>query len=237
MQLPSAIIQAAAPSANGATPTALGGFAGDQDVSTGYLLALLDELDTGVLLCSADGQVLLANDMARRELAAGEALGVCPGGHLVASQKASGLALSAALYAAVHCRRRQLVPVHCQGRRMVAMVVPLACREGALPRALVLLGRRQLTTELAVQMLGSLYRLTAAEGAVLGSLLAGNAVGEVARMRGVKLSTARTQTAALRAKMGVKRNHDLALLAAELPPITSALRSQHLPYPTCDSGG
>ena len=50
-------------------------------------------------------------------------------------------------------------------------------------------------------------------------------MGALATLRGVAVSTVRTQVAALRAKFGVRRMDDLTRLEAELPPMVGALRS------------
>jgi DNA-binding NarL/FixJ family response regulator len=94
--------------------------------------------------------------------------------------------------------------------------------------ALVMLGRRQPAPDLAVEMLGKLYELTQAEQNVLIRLLAGERVEAIARTRGVKLSTLRTQVSSVRDKLGARRLEDLVRLAAELPPMSSVLRSPAL---------
>jgi DNA-binding CsgD family transcriptional regulator len=105
-------------------------------------------------------------------------------------------------------------------------VQPLRTSDGGPPRALLLTGRRGLCPRLALQHLGRLYALTPAEVSVLGGLLDGVRISDMARARKVKLSTVRTQVAALRAKLGVQRMDDITRLVAELPPMLGALGRQ-----------
>lgn len=198
-------------------------------ISLPCLAALLDHVDTGIVLCGENGRVLLANDAARRELAVGGLLSISEQGCLVPLARSSNAVLAAALHGALYKQRRQLISLQSQSLRLVCVVMPLAGSDGPTDRAVVLFGRRHLTAELTLQMLGNLYGLTQAECRVLGGLLAGKAVVEVAQNHGVKVSTARTQVAAVRSKMGVRRTHDLALLVAQLPPVAGALRCAELP--------
>ena len=189
------------------------------------LASLLDELDTGVLVCDPFGHALLINEAARREIADGGVLRLGPDGGVDVHSGPGLLALRRAVHGAAWDRRHQLLPLRVGDRLLMVGVQPLRGTSAHQPCAVLLLGRRQLCADLAVHRLGGLYDLTDAEKAVLSSLLAGTRVGALARLRGVAVSTVRTQVAALRAKFGVKRVDDLTRLAAELPPMVSALRS------------
>ncbi len=188
------------------------------------LAGVLDDLDTGVLVCDANGQVLLFNEAARRELADGGVLQIEADGALSVPGSASLLQLRRAVHGAAWERRHQLVPLRSGQHTLMVAVQPLRAAPASQPCAVLLLGRRCLGADLTVQRLGGLYDLTEAEKAVLTSLLAGTRVTALARLRGVAVSTVRTQVAALRAKFGVRRIDDLTRLVAELPPMMSALR-------------
>lgn len=189
------------------------------------LSGVLDELDTGVLVCAARGQVLMLNQAARRELADGGVLEIAAEGSL-GVQGGTGLPLlGRALHAAACDSRHPLLALRVDQRTLMVVVQPLREAPGAEPCAVLLLGRRQLCPELAVQQMGRLYDLTEAEKSVLSGLLAGVRVRALATLRGVAVSTVRTQVAALRSKFGVRRLDDLTRLVAELPPMMSALRS------------
>jgi len=179
------------------------------------LLAALDALDTGVIVGDARGRLLVCNHAARRELAAGGLLRLGPDGLL---------ALRRAVHGAAVDHSHQLVPLRHGEQCLMLAVQPLRSADtNAPPRVLLLTGRRGLCPDLAVQHLGRVFALTPAELSVLTSLLAGVRIGDMACRRGVKLSTVRTQVAALRSKLGVQRVDDIIRLVAELPPMLGAL--------------
>lgn len=193
-------------------------------LSVACMAALLDQIDTGVLVCDAQAQVLLQNEAARLELAGGGVLELGADGILGVRGGASMLALRRAVHNAALENRHQLLPLRAGDSMLMLSVQPL--RAGPLSQALavLLLGRRELCPQLAVQELCRLFELTPAERQVLTELLSGAAVSSLAKRRGVEVSTVRTQVAALRTKLGVRRIDDLIRLVAELPPMMSALR-------------
>ena len=196
------------------------------------LYGVLDALDTGVLLSDAHGHVLLVNDAARQELADGGVLQLSADGALDVVGGSGVLALRRAVLGAATAHSHHLVPLRVGDRGLMLSVQPLASggavAAGSAEASLVLLllGRRSLCHALLVQRLASLFALTPGEQSVLFSLLQGERIRDVAEARQVKLSTVRTQVAALRAKFGVSRVDDITRLAAELPPLRGALRKQ-----------
>lgn len=187
------------------------------------LLAALDALDTGVMVCDARGRLLVCNQAARRELADGRVLALGADAMLDVAAGAGLLALRRAVHGAAFMRSHHLVPLRNGGHTLMLAVQPLRGDGDGPARVLLLTGRRGLCPDLAVQQLARVYALTPAEVGVLGSLLAGVRIGDLAPARGVKLSTVRTQVAALRAKLGVQRVDDITRLVAELPPMLGAL--------------
>jgi nitrogen-specific signal transduction histidine kinase len=188
---------------------------------------ILEELDTGVIVCNEEGRLKFANNAARCELQHGRLLSVQASGllHLAEGAQAAQPKWQSALRAATVTRRRQLLAL-CDGdQRLMVSVMPLGQTIGW---ALVMLGRRQLAPKLAVEMLGVIYELTGAEQRVLAGLLAGERVETIAGQRGVMLSTLRTQVNSLREKLGANRLEDVVRLAACLPPMSSVLRSPPL---------
>ena len=188
---------------------------------------MLEELDTGVIVCSAEGRLELANNAARRELLGGHPLAVDAVGWLCLAPGAQGALpqWQSALRAAALNRRRQMLALSDGPRRLMVSVMPLGQTQ---PWALVMLGRRQPAPDLAVEMLGSLYALTSAEQRILVGLLAGQRVEAIASERGVTIATLRSQVGSLREKLGAGRLEDLVRLAAGLPPMSSVLRSPPL---------
>jgi DNA-binding CsgD family transcriptional regulator len=209
--LPDTAIETLAPPGNG--------------VPSACLAALLDELDTGIVLCNERAQALLFNEAARRELADGGVLYLGADRTLSTVGGISLLALRRAVQNAALRGLRQLVPLRAGERKLMVAVQPLRTDPKTRPYAVLLLGRRQLCPELAVEMLGRLHSLTPAERRVLKGLVAGQPVTALARGHGVAVSTVRTQVASLRSKFGVKRVDDLMMLVAEMPPMVNALRT------------
>ncbi|MDR7269385.1 DNA-binding CsgD family transcriptional regulator [Pelomonas saccharophila] len=188
---------------------------------------ILEELDTGVIVCSETGRLAQANNVARRELLRGQPLAVDDTGLLYLAEGAQGALRQwqAALRAATLSHHRQMLALSDGPQRLMVSVMPLG-RQGRW--ALVMLGRRQPAPDLAVEMLGSLYALTSAEQQVLVGLLAGQRVEAIACERGVTVATLRSQVGSLREKLGAARLEDLVRLAAGLPPMSSVLRSPPL---------
>ena len=194
------------------------------------LLAALDALDTGVMVCDARGRLLLHNHAAQCELAKGGVLHLTPDGLLDMATGVGLLALRRAVHGAALLHSYHLVPLRQGTQCLMVSVQPLRADDAAPQRALLLTGRRGMCPDLAVQHLGRVYSLTPAELSVLSNLLAGVRIGDMACARRVKLSTVRTQVAALRAKLGVQRIDDITRLVAELPPMRGAL-GRHDPLP------
>jgi DNA-binding CsgD family transcriptional regulator len=187
-------------------------------VDADLMLAALDAVDSGMLVCDGRGRVLLCNRAARCELDEGEVLLIGADGLLDVQGGAGLLALRRAVHGAAVLRAHQLLPLRAGDRTLMLSVQPLGGVDGS-PRALLMTGRRSLCPELAVRHLGRVFALTPAEVDVLGSLLAGVRIADMARARGVQVSTVRTQVAALRSKLGVQRVDDITRLVAELPPM------------------
>lgn len=207
--------------------------AGIADLTVACLSSVLDGVDGGILVCNANGRALVANAAARAELRDGGVLqldehDVLSGPHPVQSQR-----LRRAVASAARDGRRQLLTLGDSRRVLSVGVQPVSDAISMRPMAVVLLGRRQLAPELALEMLASQHALTLAERRVLGALLDGQSVVAIARDHGVAESTVRTQAASLRAKFNVRRIHDLVRRIAELPPMMSALRGNRSMRDTC----
>ncbi|RZL37442.1 MAG: hypothetical protein EOP35_08670 [Rubrivivax sp.] len=212
------------------------GIAGAGSVAAPELAEILEELDTGVIVCTETGRLVLANNVARRELLRGRPLAVDGTGLLCLAEDAQGALRQwqSALRAAAVSRHRQMLALSDGAQRLMISVMPLGQHERW---ALVMLGRRQPAPNLAVAMLGNLYALTCAEQQVLAGLLAGKRVEALAAERGVAVTTLRSQVGSLREKLGADRLEDLVRLAAGLPPMSSVLRSPPLLFSTPHHNG
>jgi DNA-binding CsgD family transcriptional regulator len=185
-------------------------------------LALFDQIECGLIVCDERGTVHFANHVAGQELASQRVL-QCLGDTL---QRAPGVSgeLDSALRLALQRGRRGMVRLAAAGDQLMVSVLPLALPDTEEPLALLVLGRRQPCSDLGLEMLASSYGLTLAERRVLAALVREARPSEIAREHAVALSTVRTQISSIRAKLGTRSVEGLLLLAAQVPPVTGALR-------------
>ncbi|MDP2008043.1 MAG: LuxR C-terminal-related transcriptional regulator [Rubrivivax sp.] len=193
-------------------------------------LALFDEIECGLIVCDSKGVVHFANQAARHELATERVLMQTTDGLRRAT--GAGGDIETALRLATRRGRRSLVRLARDDDHLMVSVLPLHLRELDTPQALLVLGRRQPCSELGLEMLAGSYGLTMAERRVLGGLVREATPKEIASQHAVALSTVRTQISSIRAKLGTRSIEGLLLRAAQVPPVTSALRMavpSHLP--------
>jgi DNA-binding CsgD family transcriptional regulator len=184
------------------------------------LSKVLDEIDTGVLVCDEHAVIRTANWSAQRELAAGHLLRTS-GAALCATTCDAGV--RAAISAACKSGRRAVLALGAGDQRLHVSVSPLATA-GKQPLALVMLGRRDPCSRVALELLGMQKGLTAAERRVLAGLSAQRSPAQIAKDHCVAISTVRSQIASLRAKLEVKSQQALVCLVYGVPPLATALR-------------
>lgn len=85
--------------------------------------------------------------------------------------------------------------------------------------AMVIGARSSLCQTLSIEGFARQCGLTSSEAQVLHALCAGRSPAQIARERGVKLSTVRTQLGALRTKIGASDIRTLVRLVGTLPPM------------------
>jgi DNA-binding CsgD family transcriptional regulator len=198
-------------------------------LSSQWMTLVLEELDYGVVLLNAGGQVLHCNLAARRCLETGQHPLRLANGHVSARHAADDEALSDALAAAERAGRRCLLKLS-GGNKPTAqpanvVVVPLN-RDVSQAAVLLVLERPQLCGDLAAQWFALRYKLTPTETAVLKVLAAGDKPGQVAQQQGVAISTVRSQIQSIRDKSGAGSISELLRQLAMLPPLMSALRME-----------
>jgi DNA-binding CsgD family transcriptional regulator len=191
---------------------------------SGLLVAMLDEIDYGMLLVADDLHLLHANHVARAELDAEHPLQVL-GRELRARQPHDVAPLHGALTDACRRRLRRLVTLGDGRQRVCLAVVPIPAPGDATPTsALVMLGKRQVCQDLSVEAFARAHALTPAETQVLKALCSGARPGEIALQHSVALSTVRSQVGSIRAKTGAETIGALVRTVALLPPMVGALR-------------
>lgn len=183
------------------------------------LLALLDRIECGLLVCTARGELLLANVAAQRELRDGKSLRAVDG--VLRSTASARQAWSAALIEAVVRQRSSLVNLNDSTASLMVAVMPAGfdiAEEGA---AVVIMGRRSVCSSLGLELLAGSHGLTPAESRVYRALIDNQTPRQIAALHGVGVTTIRTQIQTLRDKLSVRSIDALLLRAAEIPPVTA----------------
>lgn len=188
-----------------------------------WLGLVLEELDYGLLLVDASGELLHSNRAARLALRDSHPLQLL-GGKLRARLSQDIKPLFDALAQAEREGRRCLLRLGEGGEQANVVVVPLN-REVEKAAVLLVLERQELCGALAAQWFALRYGLTPAETEVLKGLSSGAQPASVAASQGVAISTVRTQIQSIRSKSGAPSIRDLLRQLAVLPPLVSALRN------------
>ena len=189
-----------------------------------WLAAALDEIDYGVMLVDDELQLLHLNNAARRELDEAHPLMV-QGRGLQARHVRDVPALQAGLDGSLRGLRRMLA-IGEEGHEVTISVVPLPPIGADARRAtLVMLGKREVCGELAVQGFARTHGLTPGETRVLAALCRGVPPTAIAEAHGVAISTVRSQIGSIRSKTGASSIRELVRQAAALPPLMTVLRA------------
>ena len=222
-----------------ASPAGFGNAAAERGVrrppaalQAGLLVNMLDEIDYGMMVLSADAQILHANQLARLELD-GERFVRRRLGKLVSDCAHHGAKVEAAL---VNIRRgqRSLVTLSSSDGDISLSFVPLhpggpaAAQTPDAPLALVIFGRRDACEALTLQQYARLHGLTGAEQALLPAVIRGLSVEAIAQQQCVSRSTVRTQLGSIREKTGAKSLRSLTARLITLPPIRPSLKQAHV---------
>lgn len=201
----------------------------DETDLTQSLLHMLDEIDYGMLLVSADAQVTYINHAARHELDGQHPLQML--GRTLRAHRPQDVAPLYDALAAAQRGLRRLVTLGDGAHRVSISVVPLRPNWGPAPETggggtLLVLGKREVCAQLSVQGFARSVALTPTETRVLELLCAGVRPTEVASRHGVAVSTVRTQIGSIRAKTGAGSIRELVRQVAVLPPLVGTLRAE-----------
>ena len=178
--------------------------------------AILNEIDYPLILLSQSLVPVYANKAAQARL--GMAL---PG----QSQPEDRARLADAIDGALLRNRRSLITLCLAPGDAAPTPLAVIPQRDSLGRPAVLLiaAKPQLCPELTLQSYARAMNLTDRETLVLQGLWAGQSPEEIARERGVALSTVRSQLSALRAKTGAKDLKGVTHRIGMLPPMIHAL--------------
>jgi DNA-binding CsgD family transcriptional regulator len=198
---------------------------------TPLLRQVLDALGCGLVMVDAHGRVLHANAAATLQCRHGAPL-VLPSASHGRGQPAEGLAaalspkdaarLAAALAGAARGHWALLTLSHGDSALSVG-VAPLQGDDedwpDSAPVALLMLGAEASAQRLSRQFFDSAHQLTDGERGVLDGLCEGCSPQQIASLRKVKISTVRTQIAAIREKVGTSSIRRLLQRVSALPPM------------------
>ncbi len=190
------------------------------------LACVLDEVDYGLLMLSADGLVVHANAAARTALAATGSLRLA-GRRLVSRAAAEQRQLDQALAAARDAGRRTMLTVGTPPGSAGLSIVPLPA---ALARShgghavLLSFERERIAETLSVDAHAREHGLTLREQQVLAALCDGQRAKEIALRLEIGEATVRTHVSNIKAKTGCASIVDIVNKVSRLPPMLAALR-------------
>jgi DNA-binding CsgD family transcriptional regulator len=190
-----------------------------------WMAATFDEIDYGLVLLGDDAQVLHVNHVARAELDAEHPLQLI--GRALRARRARDVApLHAALEGARRGLRKLLTLGEGESQLAVSVVSLGAIGADDRVATLLLLGKRRMCGELAIQGFARSHGLTPGETRVLVALCEGMRPADAAACNGVAISTVRTQIGSIRAKTGAASIRELVRVVAALPPLMGVLRGE-----------
>jgi len=186
------------------------------------LSLLMDEFAHGVLLASAKGQLLHANQAARHELARRRVLAVHEG-QLHTTDTAQSKILVQAL-AKAETGRRSLIDLRSPTRQRFSIaVVPLRPeRPLQAPSIALIFARASVCDAVMLCFFARTHGLTPAEEQVLGILCQGFSAPQIAVQLNVAVSTIRSHVRSMCAKTHSNGVRTLLGQVAVLPPIGAA---------------
>ena len=183
----------------------------------GLYLAVLDEVNYGLILARRNGEVIFANRAALMACSGGEGALFIDAGRL-AFRKASEQEQMGRALADACGGRRSMVDLGTLEDRSCVAVVPVAAG-GPTPTALLILGRHGTADALALQLFSKTHQLTPAECSVLTALSEGLRPAQIASHHGVAVCTIRTQIRSIRQKTLTRSIGHLMHLIERLPPM------------------
>jgi DNA-binding CsgD family transcriptional regulator len=180
--------------------------------------AILDHLGLPIMLVEADGAVLYANQAAETLLHNHNLIRTVDS-ILRARNEPDGDRLKSAIAGTCSNGTGRVVVLGADGasQPVVALVLPFEReRPTDRSRALVLLRSGKGLSEILINSLRRLFRLSPAEASIAVALGTGMDLNELAGHRHVKLNTLRSQVASIMAKTGTRRQAQLVALVTRI---------------------
>ena len=183
--------------------------------------SILDHLGVPIMLVDGDASVRYAN-AAARVLIDGDGLIKAVNDILSTRHAGDALRLKGAIAdtCANGAGRVVVLGTEAQAQPLVALVLPFhddtSSEQG---RALVLVRSGHGMSEILINSLRQLFRLSPAEASIAVALGTGADLNELAQQRHVKLNTLRSQVASIMAKTGTRRQAQLVALVARVDSV------------------
>jgi DNA-binding CsgD family transcriptional regulator len=188
------------------------------DSAPGLLMLLVDELAHGVLVVTAQGRILHANQAARRELDRAAVLGV-ERGELRVLMPADAKVFQSAMGKAI-AGKRGLIRLAAEGVDFTLALVPLQRQAGiSCDRIALVLSRLGVSESGVFGAFARNHGLTHTEEQVLALLCRCLSTPEIAIQMKVAVSTVRSHVRSLCAKTASSGVRELVNRVAILPPI------------------
>lgn len=192
-----------------------------EDISAGLSL-LMDEMAHGVLVVSAQGRVLHANQSARQELSRRQAVSLHEG-HVQAADATQSRALLQSVAKAGAGRRSMVILRAEGGLRLSVAILPLRTdADGHASSVALVFSRASVCDALMLCFFARTHGLTNCEEQVLAILCQGYSAPEIALQLKVAVSTVRSHVRSLCAKTQSNGVRALVGQVAVLPPLGAA---------------
>jgi DNA-binding CsgD family transcriptional regulator len=187
------------------------------------LASVMDELAYGVVIASAQGQLLHANQAARHELARRRTLSV--NGDLLRTQHPQDAKVLADSLARAADGKRSLISLQAaSGVPLSIVLVPVhSDQTGGASQVGLFFARASVCDPLMLCFFARSHGLTPTEEQVLGVLCHGYSAPEVATQMQVAVSTVRSHVRSLCAKTRSSGVRELVNRLAVLPPVAASL--------------
>jgi DNA-binding CsgD family transcriptional regulator len=179
---------------------------GSAEQALDWQATLLDEVESGLIVCDEAGVIRYANSAARRELAAGRA--VRSMGEFLRRVAHSGPDLEASLRQAARKGKRALLWLGTGKDRLMVSVQPV----------------RRPCSDLGLELLAASRGLTWAERRVMAALIGDASPRQIAAECSIAMSTVRSHISSIRNKLDARSIDAVLLRAAEVPPVANVLR-------------
>jgi DNA-binding CsgD family transcriptional regulator len=187
---------------------------------TDVAATILDHLSIPILLVDRNANVDYANLTAKSLVADGKSLTVVD--HIFGGRHRDGAASlrAAVVDTCVNGVGHAIVMETGPSRPIVAVTMAFAGGRPADNRALVLLRSGIGPSDVLLSSLRELFKLSSSEAEIAVALGAGANINEVARERGVKRNTLRSQLASIMERTGTHRQAELVALVAKIDALT-----------------